>query len=491
VSLFQGDPLLVAHQPGEEVGAVGTAGEELGVRAAVGHARDRVRRAHHLGHKLGVRALVGAEELDVEVAGQRQVEHRLDRMLALCLGDLPDAAPDVLLQVLLAVDALDHELGRVAADAGLDRPQPLVGLLGLVDESLAQLGVLHLLDLLLLGPRGHRAPRRRGVVEVPVLEREREPGAHRGALGEDRQPLRPALLDPRQWATVDVGVGAGDGDDVVEDRPLGDLGELLEEGVVPLEVPFRLGDLDRALVTLAQHLAEGEDVLVDHRVGDHRRAVEVGLYRVGAEALDREPGEPGVHPLVQQPLHLLALLARGGARLGRLEPHHVRHQRRRRHVLDDVHALRRAVQRIEVLGDRLPVPRHALAHRLVGDRLGARHRQHRAVTEVRRAGGEAEPTVAEHHRRHAVPAGDRAPRVPADLGVVVGVAVDEAGRHDLAGGVDHPVGDALRPPADLGDAAVLDPHVTLAPRHPGAVDDGPTRDVDVVVTHAALPSRDP
>ena len=60
----------------------------------------------------------------------------------------------------------------------------------------------------------------------------------------------------------------------------------------------------------AQHLGQAEDVLVDHRVGDHRRAVEVGLHRVRTEALDREAAQPGVHALVQQALHLLALLRR-------------------------------------------------------------------------------------------------------------------------------------------------------------------------------------
>src|SRR5215216_3835738 len=93
----------------------------------------------------------------------------------------------------------------------------------------------------------------------------------------------------------------------------------------------------------------------------------------------------------------------------------------------------RTIQGVEVLGDRLPVPGHPLLHRLVGDRLGARHGQHRAVAEVGGDGREAEAAVAEHDRRDAVPAADGAPRVPPDLGVVVSVAVDEAGRDDLPG----------------------------------------------------------
>ena len=68
----------------------------------------------------------------------------------------------------------------------------------------------------------------------------------------------------------------------------------------------------------------------------------------------------------------------------------------------------------------------------IGDGLGADHGQHRALAEVGLDRGEAEAAVAQHHRGDAVPAGDRAVRVPADLGVVVGVQVDEAGRDDQA-----------------------------------------------------------
>ena len=215
------------------------------------------------------------------------------------------------------------------------------------------------------------------------------------------------------------------------------------------------------------------------------RAVEVGLGGVLTEALDREAAQAGVHALVQQALHLLALLRRGRAGLGRLEAHHVGHQRRGRHVLDDVHAQRRALEGVEVLRDRLPVPDHALLHRLVGDGLGAGHGQHRALTELGLDRREAEAAVAQHQRRHAVPARGRAVGVPADLGVVVGVQVDEAGRHDQAVGVDGAVGRALGPAADLGDAAVLDPQVAPEPGHPRAVDDRAALDVDVVAGHGS------
>ena len=64
---------------------------------------------------------------------------------------------------------------------------------------------------------------------------------------------------------------------------------------------------------------------------------------------------------------------------------------------------------------------------------------------------EAEAAVADHHRRDAVPARQRAVRVPEDLGVVVGVQVDEARRDDQAVGVEHLVGLVGADLADLGD----------------------------------------
>ena len=89
-----------------------------------------------------------------------------------------------------------------------------------------------------------------------------------------------------------------------------------------------LRDLDEAFVALVEHVGERQHVLVRHAVRRHRRAVMVGLQRVGAEALHREAARAGVHRFVQQALHLTAFGGRGGPRLGRFEAHDVDHQRR-------------------------------------------------------------------------------------------------------------------------------------------------------------------
>ena len=403
-------------------------------------------------------------------------------MLALFGCQVADGAPDVLLHVGLPVHPLDHKTLGVAADAGLDDLQPPVGLGSLGHERIAELGIGHLGDLLVLGARGDRTPSGRGVVEVPVLQREGEARPPGPALCIDRQFLVPALVDPAKGPAVYLGVLASGRHHVVQDRALGRRCEYLEELDVGPDVAGALGDLDEALVAFGQHACEVQDVLVTHDVSDHGGAVVVGLHAVGAETLDGEAAQAGVHPLVQQPGHFLAFgLGGGHAGLGLLEAHDVGHQRRRGHVLDDVHALRGPIKRVEVLRDGLPVPVHAQPHRLIGDRLGTGHREHRAVTEFRLDRREAETAISEHHRRHPVISRDGAPRIPANLGVVVGVQVDKARGHDLAGSVDDALRGATGTPPELGHLAVLDPDIALVARHPCAVHHRAVLDVDVEI----------
>ena len=58
--------------------------------------------------------------------------------------------------------------------------------------------------------------------------------------------------------------------------------------------------------------------------------------------------------------------------------------------------------------------------------------------------------------------------------------VDEAGRHDQAGGVNHLDGGRLRQQAGRGNPSVFDGHVTAPPGSAGAVNEGAACDEDVV-----------
>ena len=84
-----------------------------------------------------------------------------------------------------------------------------------------------------------------------------------------------------------------------------------------------------------------------------------------------------------------------------------------------------------------------------------------------------------------MPARNRAPRIPSDLGVVVGVQIDEAGRDNQSISIDDPFGETLRPTPELRDLAVFDPDVAAVARDPGAVDDGAAFDLNVELCHSS------
>ena len=126
-----------------------------------------------------------------------------------------------------------------------------------------------------------------------------------------------------------------------------------------------------------------------------------------------------------------------------------------RHLRADVEHLRRAVDRVEVLGEVLPLPLDALGERGAGDVFDAFHQADEPVVLVGLHRREADAAVAHHDRGDAVPARRREQRVPGDLAVEVRVHVDEAGRDERAVGVDRLARGAVDR-ADLGDDAVGD-----------------------------------
>src|SRR5688500_9397287 len=109
---------------------------------------------------------------------------------------------------------------------------------------------------------------------------------------------------------------------------------------------------------------------------------------------------------------------------------------------------------IEVLRYSFPAPLGAGTQRLNGDRLDAGEHLSEGVLVVGPGGCEGEATVAHDDTGHTVVAGGGAEGVPGDLGVVMGMVVDEARGDSEAGGVDGPMGGAGRL-ADLHDLAIL------------------------------------
>jgi hypothetical protein len=98
-------------------------------------------------------------------------------------------------------------------------------------------------------------------------------------------------------------------------------------------------------------------------------------------------------------------------------------------------------------------------------------------------GGHGEAAVAGHDRGDPVVAARRAVGLEGELRVVVGVRVDDARRHDPAGGVDHPHPLARLDEPDGGDAPIDDADVGGAARQPGAVDHCAVGDHQVIARH--------
>ncbi len=130
--------------------------------------------------------------------------------------------------------------------------------------------------------------------------------------------------------------------------------------------------------------------------------------------------------------------------------HHVGAQRGVGHLRADVERARHALERVEVLGEGLPVPLDAFGQRGAGDVLDALHQLDEPLVRVGAHGREADAAVAEDGGGDAVPARRREVRVPGGLAVEVGVHVDEPGRDEQTVGVELAPGAAVDP-ADLDD----------------------------------------
>ena len=237
---------------------------------------------------------------------------------------------------------------------------------------------------------------------------------------------------------------------------------------------------------------EGRQLVLGRVARAERRAV---AGAVGDGAAGREAEGAGPHAVADCVGHPEQLV--GGRRLVRVGAplaHHVGAQRGVDDVGADVDRVLPTVERIEVLGERLPVPRQPLGQRRARDVLDAlEHADQPVVLLGRRlGGGEPDAAVAHRHRRDAVEAGGGEDRVPGRLAVEVGVDVDEARRHHQAVGVDDLGAGGVEAAADLGDHAVADGDVGMDGGRAGAVDDEAVADDERArVTHEPILSERP
>ena len=151
-----------------------------------------------------------------------------------------------------------------------------------------------------------------------------------------------------------------------------------------------------------------------------------------------------------------------------------------------VDALGRGVHGGHELGEGLPAPVDAGQHGVAVDVFRALQIAEHEVGLGLAAGGEREAAIAHHRRGDAVIAGAGAELVPEQLRVHVRVAVHEAGRDDMALGID----DLFRRGGDAPDArdpSVLHADIGAVACEAGAVHDGAVPD-DEIVAHGSAPS---
>ena len=280
---FQRDALFVTDQPVQEVRGESTAGEELSMRTTIGHTREGVVGAvDHIGHVLSVKAFVGAEELDVQIASQGQVEHYVNRRLVFLFGDLAEGFAHVFFEFGLVVYTLDEQAWDGAADTSLNDLEPPVGLFGFAFDSFTQGWVFDLFQLFLLSTSRQFAPGWAGIVQVPVFQGKGKACPDGPSLTINGQTLGTTAFDPLQATLMDFGVLAGRDNRVMQNRPSGCGCQFFQEDEVFFNIARGLGGLNETISAFIQYLSQVENVCVSHCIGDHRGAIIIGLGRVWA-----------------------------------------------------------------------------------------------------------------------------------------------------------------------------------------------------------------
>ena len=132
-----------------------------------------------------------------------------------------------------------------------------------------------------------------------------------------------------------------------------------------------------------------------------------------------------------------------------------------------------AVETAHPLAEGAPVPRQPGLQRRQGHALDPRHHPRDVVDVLGRDRCQREAAIAAEHRGHAVQRGGAGVGVPEELGVVVGVEVDETRRHQQSRGVDDGVGSRSDAGPDGVHPFAVEEHVGLHRCRPRAVDDRP------------------
>ncbi len=468
--LFQGEVLALPYPIGEEVG-LDRAVHDLA------HVRARVRERHHRPPvaeegKDGVGVLRGdrLHEQLLEPGGDGQIDHGLDRCHPAGRGHLGHRG--------MGRDCCVHDVQVVEIGTtgfGPDSP-PVVAVLSRVDKAGPDGRVGQGGQLLARRPGPELPPLGQPVEGQPGPKREErgnptavalaEHGATR--LGHVVDELEQVIVVPADNAETDRHTG-------VEGQAAQAFQELAPALGVPGPGHLLEGQLEDAGSLSTEDCDEALHLAPAGQSAGYRAIVRCGV--VGT-ARGGQPDGAGAHGRFELDLHASEVVL---ARLLFEGPlaHGPRPEGRVADVGGVVDAFGLAVDRVEVLGKGLPPPVDPGGQGSRRDVLGPFQVPDDQIPGVGTDRGEGEPAVAHDHRGHPVPARAGAVRVPEDLRIHMGMAVDEPRRHNMALGVDlgrSPLGD----PADFGDPVPGHGHVGPVRRSAGAVHHGAVSNDEVV-----------
>src|SRR5215472_9022372 len=261
---------------------------------------------------------------------------------------------------------------------------------------------------------------------------------------------------------------------------------VLESGIARVAIHALARDLEDTRVHLAHHADEPSHFVPRRHPARHGAAI--GRL-VARRARSGEAHGSSGERAPELSLHRLEIVLRRRLVEGAL-PHDVGTERGVPHVAGVVDALGQRLEGVKELGVGGPAPLDARLHRLRGDVLGPLEiADHQGAVRLG-AGCESEAAVTHHDASDAVPAGGGPERIPEDLGVHVGMAVNEARGDDATFGVDDLAG-RLTDAANGGDAPLFDADVGAIPRQSRAVHHPAVFDHEVKGHPTILPVLEP
>ena len=193
----------------------------------------------------------------------------------------------------------------------------------------------------------------------------------------------------------------------------------------------------------------------------------------------REAKCAGADRFLGQPTHFGDVLRRCGLAPDCAVTHHVNAQRMMRDLRGHVDRPRQPFERIEKIGEALPIPFQAFGEHRTGNVLDPLHQIYEGIAMIWPHWGEADAAIAKQNGRDAMPRRRRQDRIPGRLPVVMSVNIDPARRDQQS------VGDDLAASwtcltANCGDMFAIDCQVAREYFLASPVNDGAAADDDVV-----------